>query len=351
MIAAVYYAPGDIRVEKRPEPVPERDNLIVEVDCCAICGTDVKLSTVGNPRCHPPRIIGHEFAGHTVHVGSEVIGYALGQRISMATTIACGGCPYCARGLGNLCPKAKSISYDYDGAFAERLAIPGDAIRSGNVIAVADNVPDDAAALSEPLSCAINAQEIAGIKDGDVVLILGGGPLGALNAEVAKALGASTVIVVQRSEPRLSMVRKLEDVVVVGGEGRDIGVAVREATAGLGADAAIVCAPSAQAMEEALSYVRKGGTVSLFASLPKDAPPLSLDSRAIHYGELRIVGASDSRPAHVQRALDLLAAGRIDVDSVVTHRIRLDQLDEGLRLMRGKKSLKVLVFPTSEEGI
>ena len=180
MKAAVYYAPGDIRIEERPEPAPAPDNLIVQVSCCAICGTDLKLATIGNPRCHPPRIIGHEMVGRAVHVGRDVSGFELGDRITLATTVACGRCPYCALGLGNMCPDAKPISYDFDGAFAEFLAVPPLALAGGNVIKVPDSVPDEAAALSEPLSCAINAQELAGLKAGDRVLIIGGGPLGAL---------------------------------------------------------------------------------------------------------------------------------------------------------------------------
>lgn len=351
MNAAVYYAPGDIRVEKRPEPVPKTDNLIIEVDCCAICGTDLKLATVGNPRCHPPRIIGHELAGHIVHVGSEVGGFTLGQRVTMATTVACGDCPYCARRLGNVCPNSKPISYDYDGAFAERMAIPKQALDMGNVIAIPDGVPNEAAALSEPLSCAINSQEIAGVKTGDMVLILGGGPLGALHAEVAKAFGAETVILVELTEPRLTMLRKLRNVVVMSGQSETVATAVRDATSGLGADVVIVCAPAAPAMEESLAYARKGGVVSLFASLPKDSAKITLDSRAIHYGELRVVGASDSRPEHVIRALDLLKAKLIDTESIITHRIRLKQLDRGIQLMLGRESLKVMVYPRPAEAL
>jgi L-iditol 2-dehydrogenase len=345
MLAAAYYAPGDIRIEARPEPARADDNLVVEVICCAICGTDVKLATIGNPRCHPPRIIGHEFVGKIVHVGKEVTGFALGQRVTMATTVACGECALCARGLGNMCPNSTPISYDYDGAFAERLAIPKQAIDMGNVIVVPAGVADEAAALSEPLSCVINSQEIAGVKAGDVVLIIGGGPLGALQAEVAKALGAAKVIIVQRSEPRLSLLRKLKNVIVIDGKDTAVAAAVKEATNGLGADVVSVCAPSAQAMEESLSYACKGGVVSLFASLPKEAAKISLDSRILHYGELRVVGASDSRPEHVRKALDLICAGRIDTDAVITHRVPLTKLHDGLELMMNKQSLKVLVYP------
>jgi L-iditol 2-dehydrogenase len=287
----------------------------------------------------------YEFVGRVVHVGSDVRGFTPGDRVTLATTLACGACPYCALGLGNLCPNAKPISYDFDGAFARFLAIPSLALAGGNAIRVPDSVPDEAAALSEPLSCALNAQELVGVKVGDRVLILGGGPLGALHAEVAKALGAADVMIVQRSEPRLSLLRRLKRVTVIDGASQDVLSAVQERTGGLGADVVIVCAPARDAQEASLRYARKGGAVSLFASMPKGAADITLDSRAIHYGELRIVGASDSRPEHVAAAVRLLAEGAIDAEPVITHRVSLGGLLDGIELMKEKRSLKVMVYP------
>ena len=344
MRAVVYYAPGDIRVEDRPEPVPTEDNLIVEVHCCAICGTDVKIATIGNPRCHPPRIIGHELVGHIVHVGSQVSGFAPGERVTLATTLACGDCPYCRLGLSNLCPNARPISYDFDGGFAEYLAIPPLAISGGNVIKIPPAVSDEAAALSEPLSCVINALELAHLKSGDSVLILGGGPLGALHAQVARAMGAKTVLIVQRSEPRISLLHRLDGIRVIDGSREDVLAAVRDETGGLGADIVSVCAPAREAQEQAITFARKGGTVSLFASLPKDAADITLNSRTIHYGELRLVGASDSRPEHVAQAVRLMAEGKIDVAPLITHRLSLEDIQAGLNLMMAKQSLKVLIL-------
>jgi len=348
MQAVVYHGPGDIRVCDRPAPTPTADNLIVEVICCAICGSDVKMLTVGDPRSKPPRIVGHEMAGRVVHVGRRVSGFDRGERITVAPTLFCGDCAYCKRGLSNVCSDNAPVSRAYDGAFAEKMAVPPQAFAGGNVMRVPDNVSDEAAALAEPLSCCINAQDLAGVSDGDRVLILGGGPLGALHAELAKARGAASVMIAQRSEPRLSMLRKLGDVTVIDGEREDVGECVKKQTDGLGADVVIVAAPTRDAHEAAPTYARKGGAVSLFASLPRGDSDITLDSRAIHYGELRIVGSSDSRPEHVRRALYLLAEGRIDAKPVITHRVTLARIHEGFQLMKDKQSLKVIVRPEGE---
>lgn len=345
MRAVIYFGPGDVRICDRPEPQGRPDNLVAEVIYCAICGTDLKLATIGNPRFKTGRIIGHEMVGRIVHVGAETQGFAIGERITLATTIACGACRCCALGLGNMCPNATPISADYDGAFAAKISIPAVALAGGNVIKVPDNVPDEAAALCEPLSCAINAQELAGPGKGDRVIIIGGGPLGALHAELAGAAGAEKVMIVQRSEPRLSFLRKMSGLIVIDGAREDVAARVRDGTEGLGADVVIVCAPNREAQEQSIHYARKGGTVSLFASLPKDAADITLDSRVIHYGELRLVGASDSRPEHVRKAVELLAAKRIDVGPIITHTISLEEIHKGFELMKSKLSLKVLVKP------
>jgi len=350
MRAAVYYGPGDVRVEDRPEPAGTEDNLVAQVNCCAICGTDVKLATIGHHRAKPGQIIGHELVGHIVHVGEQVVGFAEGERITLATSVGCGraSCPYCSRGLHNLCADELPIGLGADGALAEFMAIPPQALAGGNVVKVPDQVPDEAAALSEPMSCAINAQQIAGVAQGDSVLVIGGGPLGVIHAELAKAFGARQVMISQRSEPRLSILRELEDVLVIDAVNEDVGEVVEQNTDGLGVDVVLVAAPTREAQEASIGYVRKGGAVSLFASLPSGASDITFNSRTIHYGELRVCGASDSRPEHVRRAVELLADGKIDYAKIITDRVSLENIHEGFELMKKKQCLKVLVFPRDE---
>lgn len=345
MKAVVYHGPGDIRIEERPEPQGTETNIIAEVICCAICGTDLKLATTGNPRCHAPRVIGHEMSARIAHVGCGVKGFSKGERITLATTIACGKCPCCRKGLGNLCPYSKPVSYDFDGAFARYVAIPYEAVLGGNILKIPDSVSDEAAALSEPLSCAINAQILAGVGQDDVVLIVGGGPLGALHAEAAKAMGAKEIIIVERSELRITLLQKLKGVIVLGDEASNIRKVLDEKTGGLGADVVIVCAPAKEAQENAIGYARKGGRISLFASLPKGKSMIELDSRTIHYGELRIIGASDSRPEHVAKALEFMGRGLIDTGAIITHKLDIDRFFDGINLMKEQKCLKVLIYP------
>lgn len=346
MKAAVYYKVNDIRVEERPEPLAYKNNMIAKVKCCSICGTDLKILISGNPRCHPPRIIGHEMVGSLIHIGSEVEGFEIGERVTLATTISCGVCDYCMIGLGNLCLNARPISYDYDGAFAEYIEIPFSAIKGGNVIKVPETVSDEAATLSEPLSCAVNSHEIVNLNKGDNVVIIGGGPLGAIHAELAKAEEAKQVIITETCKTRLELLKKrFSDVIVIDASLGDVQKSIREKTNGLGADIVIVCAPAKVAMEKSLNLARKGGGVSFFASLPKGLSEIMIDSRIIHYNELRVTGASDSRPEHVQKAVKLLEKGLIDHNAIITHKLSLEKIYEGFELMKNRNSLKILVYP------
>ena len=345
MKAVVYQGPGRVELCERADPEPRADNLLADVICCAICGSDLKLAVRGNPRFSPGRIIGHEMVGTLSHVGSDVDGFSPGERVTLATTIGCGQCPYCRLGLSNLCEDAVRIGSDSDGAFAPRIAIPGIAARHGNIVKVPDEVPPEQAALSEPLSCAINAQEIAGLERGQRVVIIGGGPLGALHAQVALAAGAEKIMVTQRSEPRLSMLREMDGIIAIDGAHDDVEGRVRAQTDGLGADIVIVSGPTPEAHRQALDLTRKGGTISLFASLPPDEALVDFNSRDIHYGERRIVGSSDSRPEHVRKAVQLLADGTLDVGPVITHRLPLEDIHRGLELMKTKESFKVLLEP------
>ncbi len=348
MLAAVYHGIGKIRVKEVDKPSLPLGGLLLKVSCCAICGTDYKLLSTENPRFKPPLIIGHEFVGQVVEKDPEVSDFEVGDRLTMATTISCGRCELCHRGLANLCENRICVGTDIAGAMAEYLAIPALALERGNVLKVPDGLSNEAASLSEPLGCALNAQLIAGVGLGKTVVIVGAGPLGCLHAELARANGALKVYLTQRSQPRLSLAQKLAVDEVIDASACDPVLEVRRLTQGQGTDVVIVTAPNPKAQEEALAMAKKGGVVNLFASLPQDSPYLSINSRLIHYGQISLTGASDSTPYHQKIALELLASGKINTEALITHRFPLEELEKGFEVMREKVGLKVLIFVLKE---
>lgn len=343
MKAVVYHGQGDVRIETVATPVPQKDNIIIRVDCCLICGTDLKIWRIGNPKVVPPRILGHEVCGEIIHIGEGETDLKVGDRVAVATTMSCGECYYCRHGMGNMCAHASCVGTTCDGAFADYLEIPMRSARQ--LIRVPTHVSSEAAAICEPLSCAINAQEIIGVGPGDRVAIIGGGPLGAIHAELAKAKGARCVYLVGSSAERLKLLKHLEGITLIDGSEGNAAQKVRDLTDGIGADRVIVCAPIKPAFLSAFDMVRKGGAISHFASLPKGDSEITIDTRTIHYNELRVAGVSDSRPEHVQRALEYLAAGKIDTGAIITHRLPMQDIVAGLELMRDRRCLKVAIYP------
>lgn len=343
MKAVRFYAQKDIRVEEIDIPKPQSGGLLVKVEACAICGTDLKMYVKGDPRVPSPQTIGHEFVGEIVEVGKDVTGFSAGERVTMATSISCGRCAVCRTGHTNRCENLTPVSRDFPGAFAEYIAIPTTGVAGGNVVKIPDTL-GAMAALAEPISCAVNAQILAGVKMGDTVVVVGCGPLGAIHTQVARANGATKIIVTQRSATRLKLAESLGVDHIIDAGHSDPVAEVMKLTDGIGADVVIVTAPSVSAQEQSLSMARKGGMINLFAGLPQGDSELRLDSRLIHYRELFLSGGSDSTAHHVELAVRLLDKGFIS-ESIITHNLPIDKFIDGLMLMKERKSLKVLIKP------
>ena len=345
MKAVVYHGPGEIRCEEIPVPVCGEGELLVKADACAVCGSDLKSYKVGNPRIKPPQPMGHEFTGLIERIADGVEGFAVGERIVMATTVSCGECYYCKRGWRNICKDLAPMGFSYPGGMAEYVAIPNRAIVNGHVVKVPANVPAEHAALAEPVSCAVNSLENCNIEPGDTVVVLGAGPMGLINVCVARGLGAGKIILSEISEKRLELARQFDIDVLVNSAEQDLKHIVLDETDGLGADVAIVAAPAAAPQAMAVELVRKRGTVCLFASLPKGNSEITIDSRPLHYGELRLVGTSDSTPEHVKTAVDLIATGKIPAAKIASHILPIDEIDRAWELMISGEALRVVLKP------
>jgi L-iditol 2-dehydrogenase len=345
MKAIVYYGIKDIRIEQIPVPACGEKEIRLKVDACAVCGTDLKTYYHGNPRIKAPNVMGHEFTGLVETIGNEVTGFALDERIVMATSVACHQCTYCKMSYYNLCDDLRPMGFSYAGGMAEYVTIPQRALDNGHVIKVPDTIIAEHAALAEPLSCAVNACQNANVKRGDRVVISGAGPLGIMNLCVARTLGASQIILAEISAARLEQARQFDCDLLVNPAEEDLAARVKQATDGLGADVVIVAAPAAAPQEAALDLVRKRGSVCLFASLPADKSALNMDSRKIHYGEIRVVGTSDSTPAHVKKAVELLGGDDFPAAKIATHVLALDDIFRAFELMKSGEALRVILKP------
>jgi len=293
-----------------------------------------------------PRITGHELSGEIIEIGKRVEGHKLGEKVAIAPAIPCGRCYYCRRGMQSMCVNLTAIGYHYDGGFAEFMVVPEDAVRNGCVNTIPSELSFEEAALAEPLACAINGQQLSQIGLGNTVVVVGAGPLGCIHLQLAKAKGASRTILVELSRERIDFAKKFvfPDVVVNPSSENAI-QRIKEETKGRGADRIIVACPSGKAQEESLSMVAPRGIINFFGGLPLDNPFIKFNSNLIHYGEFYVVGTHGSAPYHNELALSLISQEKIRMKELISHRLPLERLEEGLALAESKKGMKILINP------
>lgn len=344
MLAATFYAPGDIRLEDVPEPAPGPHEVKLRVRNCSTCGTDVKIARSGHPNMSAPQIMGHEIAGEVVEVGADVHDFAIGDRVQVIAAIPDGTCDECHRGHPAVCEHQLSMGYQFPGGFAEYVIVPDEVLRVGGLNRIPDDLSYAEASLAEPLACVLNGQELARVGDGDSVVVMGAGPIGCLHVRLARARGAARVILVDLNPDRLAAAAALvhPDLTFAGEDAVD---AVLAATDGRGADVVITAAASGAAQEQGVRMLARRGRLSLFGGLPKDKPTITIDANLVHYRELTIVGVNGSTPEQNRRALDLIASGAVPVADLITHRLPLDRVLDAIDIVARGEAIKVTIEP------
>lgn len=349
MKAAVFYGPLDLRLEERPVPQVGRGDVLVKVEACAICGTDIRIFHFGHRAISGPQILGHEIAGVIAAKGENVEGYEVGDRVVIDPIVSCGQCFFCQRGLTNLClvfkERTEAFGYYYPGGFAEYVLVPEKAVRRGNLLKFPENLSFEEAAIAEPMACALNGQLLSQVGLGDRVLVIGAGPVGCMHVALAKVLGAIRVFVAEIQEARLSEAKRFGADRLVNPAKENLKDVILAETQGIGPDVVIVAASSRKAQEEAIELVAPRGRVNFFGGLPKDDRFVSVDGNTVHYKELFIHGTSGATSSHIRTCLNLMSAGRIDGKAYISKVIGLDELPQMLQEIQKGPYLKVIVKP------
>lgn len=345
MKAAVFEAIDKMVVKEIPTPRPDENSVLVKVKACAVCGSDIRIFHNGNSRVKPPQTLGHEIAGEVVEVGHNVTKFKVGDRVAIGADVPCGECVFCEAGIGNNCQINYAMGYQFAGGFAEYVLLNKIVVNYGPVHKIPDHISYDEAALAEPLGCVLNALELSNIRLGDTVVIIGAGPIGCMIIEVARKMGASKIIVVQRSRPRLEMAKKFgADVYICSSE--EDGVArVMEETGGLGADVIITSNPSPDAQVDAINMAKNRARVNFFGGLPKNKSMVTLDTNIIHYKELFVHGAHGAMPVHHQKAVDFIASGMINAKNYISHNFKLEDILNAFAAAEGHSGMRVIVNP------
>lgn len=295
-------------------------------------------------RTRVPIILGHEFAGDIVDASREYRDH-IGKRVVVNPNIFCGKCEYCTRGEHVLCINMHAMGVDIDGSLAEYVKIPAQAFRVGNVQEIPDNLSYEEASLTEPLSACYRGQKKLGIGVGDTIAIIGAGSIGLMHLKLAKASGASKVIISEVDERRAEVAERLGADHVMNPMREDLEGEVMKLTGGRGVDAVIVAAGAGQAQIDALKIVAKGGRINFFAGLPAGKEEVSINTNLIHYKQITVLGTSMQTPHEFKKALELLACGVIDLKPIITHRYGLRDGLAAFQTALKAEGLKVIINP------
>lgn len=330
----------DIRqlsVEDVELPACPPDGLRVRTRACGVCATDVKIYNYGHHLLKLPRVLGHELAGDIDAVGEAAGGsYAVGQRVAVVAGINCMACRYCSRGAPSMCENLEAFGYHYDGGYAEYFIVPANSIRCNGVKAIPDHLDYASASVMELLACIVNGQELSGFTAGESVLILGAGPVGILHARLAKATGCGPIFLADISPERVAQAQDLCSSIPAGvfecSDAEIFRETILEHTDGIGCDQVMVACGAPQAQALAMQVVDKCGCVNFFGGLPRGSDPVEIDTNAIHYRHIRVVGTHGSSPHQNDTALSLIADDCIAVSDLITGRIGLESLEDALTL-------------------
>jgi L-iditol 2-dehydrogenase len=345
MQAAVLHGREDVRIEQVPIPKAETGELVVRVGAALTCGTDLKVFRRGYHArmIVPPALFGHEMAGTVVEAGDGVTDYAPGDRVVALNSAPCGKCYFCLRDQENLCD---DLLFN-NGAYAEFIRIP-ERIVAKNTFIVPENVPLEHAALTEPLACAVHGFEDSRPREGDMIAIIGGGPLGLMMLHVAALAGYETIAVVKH-DGQVEAARQLGATHVV--QSPSIRKAIQQTRAltpkDRGVDIAIEAVGVPEAWQEAVELVRKGGTVNFFGGCAKNTH-VTLDTNRIHYSDITLRATFHHTPAICRQALALIAGGRFQASAFITGRAHLYELNrvfEKLMNRSTESEIKTAIVP------
>jgi len=339
MKAAVYYSQRDIRIEELPLPQIEKDEVLVEMKACGVCGSDLMAWYLES---RLPLVLGHEPAGVIAKKGNKVKDFDVGDKVFVHHHVACLNCHYCKHGDYTLCEQFHHTNIK-PGGFAEYFKVPVANLQL-DTLKLPDNVSFEEATLIEPVGCCLRALNKCNLQKGDSVAILGAGATGIIHIALSKILGAGKVFVSDLFDYRLKAARKFGADFTVNAKTEGLEDRVKAETDGRGADVVIVSAPSLQAYESGLAVCRKGGKLVVFAPVaPENC--LQLSPEKLFFTEIQIIPSYSTSHVETREALKLIESGKINAEKLITHRYQLQETAEAFKTaLDCKESLKVIIL-------
>lgn len=346
MKAAMMYGPNDIRVEEIERPACPEGGLILKVMAVGLCGSDIRNLTSDSRKGSYPFVYGHEIVGLVDEVSPSQSKYQAGDRLFLFPGTYCMECEDCISGHSENCHNAEGLAGT--GGFAQYVAVSARKIQLGGIYSIPETVPFEAASLGEPLTSVYACEDNCRIGYPDTLVIIGAGPIGCFMAQLAKLRGAQRVIMVEINDSRLEMARQFGVDETINSTKEDPVAAVKRLTGGRGADKVISANPSNAAQAQSIFMAKPGGLVVFFGGVPKGSLT-ELDTNYIHYNNLWIKGHFGASYIQSKRAFELSISPNFPASKFITHRLPLEQINEGIQLTRTGEAIKVVLFPNGME--
>ena len=338
MKAAVIYNPGDVQIADLEIPTPGPNQVLIKVAACGVCGTEHTLYT-GGYYANYPVVLGHEFAGVVVEVGEKVKNFAPGNRVAVDPNRVCHQCDYCQMGSEHLCENLITLGITHNGGDAEYTLADEE-----NVYLLPNSMTLEEGAFVEPLACALRAFEVANIRLGDIVLVLGAGSMGNLITQCVALSGAAHIIVSEPIQLRRELALANGATHVVDPTTQDVDAEVRKFQR-IGADVVIEVVGGLKAQASAIGYARRGGQVVLYGVSPKGGK-IEVCPFDINENEIKVTG-SFNNPYTTAQAVRLIGARKVRVDNLISHRIPLESYNDVWKYWGGPSTVKLLVTMNS----
>ena len=343
MTAAVLYGKEDVKIEKVPIPRVSDGEVLVKVQVALTCGTDLKVYQRGYHArmIVPPALFGHELAGVIEEVGPGVRGFKKGMRVVALNSAPCQMCFYCSKHQENLC---EDLLFN-NGAYAEYIRIPRRIVEQ-NMLAIPPNMSYEEAAMIEPLACVLRGLHETKVEIGDTVTVIGGGPIGLMFVQVAKAIGCKVISVVKR-DAQVTAAKNMgaHEVVQIDKVPNAIEAVRTLSPEKRGSDVVVEAVGRPQAWEWAIDMVRKGGTVNLFGGCA-NGTKVQLDTTRLHYSEITLKATFHHTPETVRKAFALMAEKKIRSTDYITGEAPLSRLQQVLRHMLNRNGdIKTAIIP------
>ncbi|MDQ1280703.1 MAG: hypothetical protein QG670_1966 [Thermoproteota archaeon] len=339
MKAALLYGPRDLRVEVVDIPQMTDDFALIKIMACGVCPTDLR-TYIGSraSTTSGPRRIGHEWVGEVIEVGKNITRVKVGDRVAINNKIPCGNCYYCTNGADHLCTNLFGAGRVISGGDAQYGVATDKALYQ-----IPDNVSWEEAAFAEPVSCVMNGIDNCNIKLGDDVLIVGAGPMGLLNMQIAKLKGGR-IIMSDIIDERLAKAKEMGADEVINSSTGDFTKMVKDLTGGRGADVVVVSVGNRIAETQGLSAAGKNSTVIFFGGTWPETK-IEIDPNFFHYNEVKLTGSSNFNYGVFPRSLKLMSSKLIKLEPIISHRLPLDRVKEGFELVEKKGGMKVMISP------